>query len=102
MQGLKQFTRRRFYVRDSIMASIPTTQPENLNSPHFSRLTPKRFLDLHQVRFILYIILFLFMATTKCGKKLNFYLFFVKILLNWGKIVQLVNKDAIAKERARL
>ncbi|WJX68854.1 hypothetical protein P8452_53187 [Trifolium repens] len=62
MQGLKQFTRRRFYVRDSIMASIPTMQPENLHSPHFSRLTPKRFLDLHQ----------------------------------------LVNKDAIAKERARL
>jgi hypothetical protein len=76
MQGLKQFTRRRFYVRDSIMASIPTTQPENLNSPHFSRLTPKRFLDLHQVRFILYINPFSFHGYNKMWKKIEFLFIF--------------------------
>ena len=46
MQGLKPLVRRRFNVRDSIMASIHTTEPENL---HY-RLTPKRsFIDLYQV-----------------------------------------------------
>lgn len=45
MQGLKPLIRRRFNVRDSIMASIHTTEPQNL---HY-RLTPKRsFIDLYQ------------------------------------------------------
>ncbi|CAK8535320.1 unnamed protein product [Lathyrus sativus] len=66
MQGLKQLIRRRSNLRDSILASISTAQPDNfhhsLPSHHLARLTPKRFLD-------------------------------------WP---QFSNKEAIAKERARI
>ncbi|XP_061345426.1 uncharacterized protein LOC133291215 isoform X2 [Gastrolobium bilobum] len=54
MLSLKRLIRRCscLCLRDSIVASLPTMQPEKLHYPipsHLSaRLTPKRFFDLHQ------------------------------------------------------
>lgn len=63
MQGLKPLIRRRFNVRDSIMAFTDITEPENL---HY-RLTPKRsFIDLYQVPLSLSSI-FLLMGTPNYG-----------------------------------
>ncbi|KAJ1388967.1 ATPase assembly factor ATP10 [Sesbania bispinosa] len=54
MLGLKRLIRRCSCLRDSIVASLHTTQPEKLHyslpSHHLAHLTPKRFfLDFHQL-----------------------------------------------------